>query len=54
MSDQAHFNVPCAICNQPVVIDSKSSKANEFGKAVHEDCYVIQLTSEEPKQLEDS
>lgn len=54
MNDQAYFSVPCAICNQPVVLDSKSSKANEFGKTVHEDCYVTQVTSSELKQLEDS
>jgi len=54
MSDQAHFSVPCAICNQPVVFDSRSSKANEAGKAVHEDCYVIQITGDELKQVEDS
>jgi hypothetical protein len=54
MSDQAQFCIPCAICKQPVVIDSKSSKANEFGKTVHEDCYVTEVTSGEPKRLEDS
>jgi hypothetical protein len=29
----------CAICNKPV--DLKTTKTNEAGKAVHEECYVL-------------
>jgi hypothetical protein len=29
----------CAICNRPV--DLKTTKTNERGKAVHEECYVL-------------
>lgn len=33
----------CAICNQ--LVDLTSSKADEHGQAVHEDCYVSILVS---------
>ena len=33
--------VICPICNKPVVLET--ARFNEFGKAVHEDCYVRAL-----------
>jgi hypothetical protein len=52
MSDQARFNVfCCSICTQPVVLESRTTKADEAGKIVHESCYVEKLTSDE---VEDS
>jgi hypothetical protein len=50
MSEEKQFTVPCAICNKPVVIGSKSAKANEVGKAVHEDCYLAEITGDEKKK----
>jgi hypothetical protein len=50
MSDQAHFSVfYCYICSLPVVFTAKA-KVDDNGKAVHEDCYVRQLTTQEPRQ----
>ena len=37
----------CAICRQSVNLED--SKADEFGRAVHEDCYVLMLTSKMPR-----
>jgi hypothetical protein len=34
--------VQCVICKKPVKLED--SKCNEFGQAVHEDCYVRMLT----------
>jgi hypothetical protein len=34
---QSEFN--CSICNTPV--DLKTCKADDRGKAVHEECYVL-------------
>jgi hypothetical protein len=43
----------CPICNEPVELEN--SKANENGKAVHEDCYVATLkvppSPEPPKKI---
>jgi hypothetical protein len=33
----------CSICNKPIVLET--SKVDEDGKAVHEDCYVKRLLS---------
>jgi hypothetical protein len=32
----------CSICDNPVRLET--SKADEFGKAVHEECYVLKVT----------
>jgi hypothetical protein len=36
-SKQSEFN--CSICNKPV--DLETSKTDDRGKAVHEQCYVL-------------
>jgi endogenous inhibitor of DNA gyrase (YacG/DUF329 family) len=41
INDESQFTVPCAICNKPVVIGARSSKANKAGKSVHEDCHAL-------------
>jgi hypothetical protein len=33
----------CCICNRPVLLET--SKTDEYGKAVHEECYVLKLCS---------
>ena len=33
------FEITCVICNKPV--DLKTTKTNDLGKAVHEECYVL-------------
>ena len=46
----------CPICNEPVELET--SKTNEAGKAVHEDCYVAALTvpssPSRPKKIADA
>jgi hypothetical protein len=37
----------CAICQQSV--DLTESKADEYGRAVHENCYVSMLVSKKPR-----
>jgi hypothetical protein len=37
----------CALCNEPVQLET--SKTDEDGKAIHEECYVRKLRSERPK-----
>jgi hypothetical protein len=32
---------PCILCNEPVPLDS--SKTDEDGKAVHEECYLLRM-----------
>jgi hypothetical protein len=40
-----HFpEISCAICAKPVDLQMDLS-ANENGRAVHEDCYVKQITN---------
>jgi hypothetical protein len=36
--------IPCTICAKPVDLQTDLT-ADENGKAVHEDCYVKQITS---------
>ena len=31
----------CCICNDPVLLET--SKTNEYGQAVHEECYVLKV-----------
>jgi hypothetical protein len=35
----------CVICSKPVPLES--SKTNEHGKAIHEECYVLKLQLEQ-------
>jgi hypothetical protein len=32
---------PCSLCNDPV--DLRTAKTDEYGKAIHEDCYVLRM-----------
>jgi hypothetical protein len=31
----------CSLCNDPV--DLRTAKADEYGKAIHEECYVLRM-----------
>ena len=31
----------CCLCGDPV--DLRTAKTNEYGKAIHEDCYVLRM-----------
>jgi len=35
----------CFICGQPVPLET--SKTNEYGRAVHEDCYILRIKLEQ-------
>jgi hypothetical protein len=37
----------CPLCHQPVALEN--SKADENGRAVHEECYVANLKSNDPE-----
>ena len=39
----------CAICKQSVNLEE--SKADEYGSAVHEDCYVSLFFSKKPRRF---
>ena len=39
MARPTPLQINCAICNTPV--DLRTSKTNDQGKAVHEECYVL-------------
>jgi hypothetical protein len=39
MAHPSPLEITCAICNKPV--DLKTTKTNDLGKAVHEECYVL-------------
>ena len=39
----------CAICKKSVKLEE--SKADEYGQAVHEECYVAKLTQKKPEFL---
>lgn len=41
MKDPVPFTLTCSICKKPV--DLKTSKTDDEGKAVHEDCYSLKL-----------
>ena len=42
MARSSPLEITCAICKKPV--DLKTTKTNDRGKAVHEDCYVLRQT----------
>jgi len=44
MGGHPFSEIPCAICNKAVNL-SADLTADENGKAVHEECYVNQITS---------
>jgi hypothetical protein len=33
----------CSLCNKPVSLET--SKADEYGKAVHEGCYLLKVSA---------
>jgi len=35
--------INCSICHRSVALDN--SKADEFGQAIHEECYVLKVAS---------
>jgi len=39
MARAAQTEHNCVICNKPV--DLKTTKTNDYGEAVHEECYVL-------------
>ena len=39
MAHSSPLEITCAICKKPV--DLKTTKTNDRGKAVHEECYVL-------------
>ena len=39
MERSAELEIYCSICNEPV--DLKTTKTDDHGKAVHEDCYIM-------------
>lgn len=39
----------CAICKQ--LVNLNLSKADEYGRAIHEECYVSLLVQKEPRFL---
>jgi hypothetical protein len=36
----------CSICNEPVNL--RTAKSDENGRAVHEECYIQKITSQQP------
>jgi hypothetical protein len=36
-----HENPLCCICDKPVPLES--SKGDEYGRAIHEECYLLKL-----------
>ena len=43
---QGQWRPEGAICRESVILEE--SKVNEHGQAMHEDCYVSQLTEKDP------
>jgi hypothetical protein len=41
LASSAHGFIRCFLCNRPVPLES--SKTDENGKTVHEECYVLDL-----------
>jgi hypothetical protein len=39
------FSFICYICREPLSLVDSSTVADEHGKALHEDCYVKQVTT---------
>jgi hypothetical protein len=37
----------CPLCNEPVELET--TKTNEDGEAVHEECYVLAVKARQPK-----
>jgi hypothetical protein len=44
MNSRPFYDLPCAICSQPVNLQMDMS-ADENGKAVHSECYVKRITA---------
>lgn len=41
MEEPTRSQINCSICNQPVALEI--AKTDDFGQAVHEQCYVLKL-----------
>lgn len=48
MTTHPEFTPTCSICNQPVLLET--SKADEHGRAVHEQCYAMKVTRHQEPQ----
>lgn len=48
MAGHSFPEIPCKLCNKPVDLKVDLS-ADEYGKAVHEDCYIKHITSSRRK-----
>ncbi len=46
MTDHVTLPITCTICHQPVELET--SKTDECGHAIHEECYVQILTRKPP------
>jgi hypothetical protein len=42
---EGQWRPPCAICKESVELEE--SKTDEYGRAIHEECYVSKLVGEE-------
>ena len=43
MEQPTRSQINCSICNQPGALEI--AKTDDFGRAVHEECYVLKLGS---------
>jgi len=41
----------CSLCDKPVILEA--SKTDDGGKAVHEECYVLNLRLKRPTSKDD-
>lgn len=41
-------DIPCVLCSKPVDLSADLS-ADEYGQAIHEECYVKRITSSSSK-----
>jgi hypothetical protein len=46
---KSEWSPECAICRKSVKLEE--SKADEYGQAVHEACYVAKITEKKPSLL---
>jgi hypothetical protein len=46
---ESQWSPECVLCKKPVKLEE--SKADEFGRAIHEECYVSSVTEKKPPLL---
>lgn len=46
---KSQWSPECAICKKSVPLEER--KADEYGQAIHEKCYVSSVTEKEPRLL---